>query len=198
MAEYLAVRRSLSAIVVLRRLAPRLHRHRPQAARLRRAAPRQRLGQAARAADQGRQAQPARYRRRAAGGERRPRRGRLGAKRRVARRRSRRSAAPASTTPRVCSTPGRTGAARMIETYTIALGNGIDLSCRAAGRARRPGDRLPARLSRGGLRLGRAARALLGRAIAASRPTCAATSARRRRRTSRRIAPSTWSPTSRR
>ena len=57
MAEYLAVRRSLSAIVDPGRLAPRLHRHRQEAARLRRAAPGQRLGEAARAADQGRQAQ---------------------------------------------------------------------------------------------------------------------------------------------
>ena len=75
MAEYLAVRRSLSAIVRAGRLAPRLHRPRPQAARLRRAAPGQRLGEAARAADQGRQAQPPRRAtRRCRGRERRPRR----------------------------------------------------------------------------------------------------------------------------
>ena len=43
-----------------RRLAPRLHRDRPQAARFRRAAHGQRLGQAARVADQGRQAEPER------------------------------------------------------------------------------------------------------------------------------------------
>jgi hypothetical protein len=38
----------------------------------------------------------------------------------------------------------------MIETFTIPLGNGIELSCRARGRQRRPGARLPARISRGG------------------------------------------------
>ena len=75
MAEYLAVRRSLSAIVVL--VDSRLGFTDIDRKLLDFVAPRlgQRLGQAARPADQGRQAERARHRARAAGRERRARRG---------------------------------------------------------------------------------------------------------------------------
>ena len=108
------------------------------------------------------------------------------------------AAAPASTMPRACSTPGRTERRRMIETFTIAARQRHRAQLPRRRPARRPGARLPAWLSRGGVRLGRAARAFRRSLSLRRARTCAATSGRRRRPTSRRIAPSTWSPTSRR
>jgi pimeloyl-ACP methyl ester carboxylesterase len=85
----------------------------------------------------------------------------------------------------------------MIETFTVTLGNGIELSCRGAGST---GD--PVLVFLHGFPeaafVWDDSSSTSRRAIAASRRTCAATSARRRRPTSRRIAPSISSATSRR
>ena len=85
----------------------------------------------------------------------------------------------------------RTGAhAHDRDLHAVSLGNGITLSCRAAGRAARRCSSsctaFPRRRSSG-----TSCSSTSPTATAASRRTCAATSDRRRRPTSRRIAPST-------
>ena len=196
MAEYLAVRRSLSGDRAAGRLAPRLHRARPQAARVRRAAARQRLGQAAGAADQGRQAQPARIDGRAARprsdvlGEVATERGRrradavLGAQQR---RRRRRGAGrcyawiahrQADADDRDLHDRARHGIDAQLPRQRAGAARRCSSSCTAFRRRRSSGT---------------SCSSTSATAIAASRRTCAATSGRRRRPTSRRTAPSTWS-----
>ena len=161
MAEYLAVRRSLSAIVVL--VDSRLGFTDIDRKLLDFVAPRLANGSVKLLAlltkvdklnrrDTGD---------RAAGRERRPRRGGLRGERRVARRRSRRSAAPASTTPRACSTPGRTGAPHDRDLHHRRSATASISAAAPPAGVGDAGARLPARLSRGGVRLGRAARAFL-------------------------------------
>ncbi len=111
MADYLAVRRSLSATSCCCRLAARPHRHRPQAARLRRAAASRNgsvklLALLTKVDKLNPRETAARCRPRATCSARSSRE-----QSDVSLTRSRRSAEPASTTPRGCSTGGRTGGA---------------------------------------------------------------------------------------